>query len=117
MRVDKWLWFARALKTRTLAAATVAEGRVRVNGARIDAPSRPVKPGDVLTVTLPERVLVWKVTAEGARRGPASEARLLYEDLSPSPALSPDAAPSRDPGVGRPTKQERRAIDRLLRRT
>ncbi|MET0604975.1 MAG: RNA-binding S4 domain-containing protein, partial [Beijerinckiaceae bacterium] len=114
MRIDKWLWFARALKTRTLAATAVSEGRIRLNGGRIDAPSRVVRVGDVVTASLPERVLVWKILAEGDRRGPASEARLLYEDLAPperpaAPTLDPAGA--REPGAGRPTKQERRAID------
>ncbi len=119
-RIDKWLWFARAAKTRTLAATIVSEGRVRVNGARVDAPSRIVKAGDVVTVTLPERVIVWKALAPGERRGPPPEARLLYEDLSPPPAPRPASeapAAEREAGAGRPTKQERRAIDRLLGRS
>lgn len=117
-RIDKWLWRSRALKTRSLAAAAVADGRVRLNGARIDAPAKQIRVGDVVTVTLPERVLVWKVLDFGERRGPAPEARLLYEDLSP-PAAPAAAAERRDaPAAGpRPTKQERRAMDRLLGRT
>lgn len=115
-RIDKWLWFSRALKTRSLAAAAVSDGRVRVNGVRIDAPAKAVKPGDVVTIGLPERTLVWKVVADGERRGPASEARLLYEGLSPpAPVAEPDAG-GREPGTGRPSGRERRAIDRLLGR-
>ena len=116
-RVDKWLWFARAVKTRTRAAEFVGEGRIRLNGQRVEAPAKSVKPGDVITMALPERTLVWKVLGVGDRRGPASEARLLYEDLSPAApvgatpdSVGPQAAP------GRPTKQERRAMARLLGR-
>lgn len=112
-RIDKWLWYSRALKTRSLAAAAVSEGRVRVNGVRIDAPAKAVKPGDVVTIGLPARTLVWKVIAGGERRGPASEAQRLYDDLSP-----PDqGAGDRSPRAGRPEKRERRAIDRLLGRS
>ena len=82
-RIDKWLFFARVAKSRTLAAKLAQGGHVRVNGAKIGQASHEVKPGDVLTVTLERRVLVYKVVDCGARRGPAPEAQLLYEDLSP----------------------------------
>ncbi len=85
-RIDKWLWFARFVKTRSLAAALVAQGAVRVNRQKIAKPSHPVAPGDVLTMTVHGRVRVVRVVGPGARRGPAPEARLLYEDLSsPTP--------------------------------
>lgn len=118
-RIDKWLWFSRALKTRSQAAAAVAEGRIRVNGIRIDAPAKAVRPGDVVTAALTERLLVWKVLAAGDRRGPAEEARGLYEDLSPAPTPRPDedrpAVPSPS-SEDRPGKSEKKAIDRLLNR-
>ena len=82
-RVDKWLFFARAVKSRSLAAKLVQAGHVRLNREKIDQPAHAVKPGDVLTVRLERRVLVWRVLACGARRGPAEEARTLYEDLTP----------------------------------
>jgi ribosome-associated heat shock protein Hsp15 len=117
-RIDKWLFFARAVKSRSLAAKLVQAGRVRLNRDKIDLPSHTVKPGDVLTITLDRRILVWRVLDTGSRRGPATEAQLLYEDLTPPPAASadgiPDAMPPvREPGAGRPTKKERRDIDRL----
>lgn len=116
-RIDKWLWFSRALKSRSLAAAAVVEGRIRINGVKIDAPAKQVKAGDVVTASLPERVLVWKVLEDGTRRGPATESRLLYEDVAPPAPASPAHPPAeRDHGAGRPTKQERRAINRLLGR-
>jgi ribosome-associated heat shock protein Hsp15 len=117
-RIDKWLWHARVVRTRTAAAALVDGGHVRLNGGRISANSQAVKAGDVVTVALDRAVRIMKVTAFAERRGDADAARLLYEDLtpiSPAAASEPPAA-GRDPGAGRPTKQERRAIDRLLGR-
>lgn len=112
-RVDKFLWFARFFKSRTLAASIVAEGRVRINGARCEKPSAIVKLGDVLTFPAGPRVRVVKVLGGGVRRGPASEAQTLYEDLTPpaEPPAPERAAPAaREKGAGRPTKRERRAI-------
>jgi ribosome-associated heat shock protein Hsp15 len=81
-RLDKWLWFARVVKTRTLAAKLVLDGHVRVNTQRIETPAKGVGPGDVLTVALEGRVAVLRIVGIGARRGPFSEARLLFEDLN-----------------------------------
>lgn len=112
-RVDKWLWFARFFKSRTLAAEMVTLGRVRLNGERCTKASQNVRQGDVLTFAAGAQVRVVKVLLDGVRRGPAPEARTLYEDLTPPrEAEKPDAAP-RDKGAGRPTKKDRRAIDRL----
>jgi ribosome-associated heat shock protein Hsp15 len=83
-RIDKWLYFARVVKTRTLATRLTQAGKVRVNRQKIDNAARRVRVGDVLTITLRGRVLVLKVTGIGTRRGPPVEATLLYEDLSPS---------------------------------
>lgn len=96
-RIDRWLWFARFLKTRTLAAKLVAAGKVRVNGERTAKPSLMLDVGDVLTFVLGERVRVIKVVAPGVRRGPFAEASLLYEDLSPAPAppMRPTERPNR----------------------
>jgi ribosome-associated heat shock protein Hsp15 len=81
-RLDKWLWFARVVKTRSLAARLVADGHVRVNGHRVETPAKLVAPGDVLTIALEREVKALRVLAPGERRGPHLEARLLYEDLS-----------------------------------
>lgn len=114
-RLDKWLWFARILKSRTLAAAAVGEGKVRVNKVRAAKPAQTIKPGDVLTIALREKVLIVKVILPGTRRGPATEARTLYEDLTPPPApRSPvPMHAQRAPGSGRPSKRERRLTDNL----
>ena len=116
-RIDKWLWHARVVRTRTAAAALADSGHVRVNGARIDAPSRPVKAGDVVTVALDRTVRVLKVLGFAERRGDADAARALAEDLTPTverPRESEARAPGeREPGAGRPTKRDRRALDRL----
>jgi ribosome-associated heat shock protein Hsp15 len=115
-RIDKWLWHARVVRTRVAAAALAAGGHVRVNGQRIDAASRAVRPDDVVTIALDRSVRVLKVLGFAERRGSAEDARLLCEDLSPKPEPKPEpeAAPIglREPGTGRPTKRERRDLDR-----
>src|SRR3974390_812169 len=84
-RIDKWLWHARVVRTRSAAAALAGSGHVRVNGQRIDLPSRVVRVGDVVTVALDRAVKVLKVTAFAERRGSAESARALMEDLAPAP--------------------------------
>lgn len=117
-RIDKWLFFARVVKSRSLAAKLVSSGNVRLNKVKIDQPSQNVKVSDVLTISLDRRVLVYEVVSGGERRGPAEEARKLYKDLSPPPMPKEisrlDALPKRDAGSGRPTKRERRQVDRLM---
>lgn len=118
-RLDKWLFFSRAVKSRTLAQKLIEEGAVRVNSERTERTDHKVGPGDVLTMTVHSRLLVWRILDAGERRGPATEAAGLYEDLSPPPlprAEKPPVHAEREPGAGRPTKKERREIDRLLDR-
>ncbi len=118
-RIDKWLWHARVVRTRSAAAALALSGHVRLNGARIDAASRIVKAGDVITVALDRVVRVLQVKDFAERRGGADDARPLYDDLTePAPPRdSPEAmaalSGARDAGSGRPTKRERRVLDRL----
>ncbi len=88
LRIDKWLWHARLAKTRTLAQKLVTGGHVRLNRTPVRQASQAVRLGDVLTVAAFGRVRVLRIAALGTRRGPAEEARTLYEDLTP------DAAPS-----------------------
>jgi ribosome-associated heat shock protein Hsp15 len=89
LRIDKWLWQARFFKSRSLAAAAVEEGRVRVNGQPISRPGRDITPGDTLTFPQGSRIRLIRITALGHRRGPAPEAQALYLDL--------DAAATPDP--------------------
>ena len=116
-RIDKWLWHARVVRTRSAAAGLAGSGHVRLNGQRIDLASRAVRAGDVVTVALDRTVRVLKVVAFAERRGSADLARGLYEDLAPAPSRPPEPqggpAAARQPGEGRPTKRDRRAIDRF----
>jgi ribosome-associated heat shock protein Hsp15 len=81
-RIDRWLWHARLVRTRSAAAALAAAGYVRVNGTRIDAPGRMVRLGDVITVALDHAVRVLKVRGFTERRGPPSGGHELYEELT-----------------------------------
>ena len=106
------------VRTRSAAAALAASGHVRINGQRVDASSRAVRPGDVVTVALDRTVRVLKVLSFSERRGSADDARVLCEDLT-APPVREVAAPDqesvlRDAGAGRPTKRERRAIARFI---
>lgn len=118
IRLDKWLFFSRVVKSRTLAAKLVGAGHIRVNGEKTNQPSHPVKPDDVLTISLERAIKILKIIDCGTRRGPAPEAQLLYEDNSPPPIEKSSSkleglAAKRDPGAGRPTKKDRREMDRL----
>ncbi len=119
-RLDKWLWFARIAKSRTLAATAVTDGKIKVNRVRAEKPSQTIKIGDVITSRISRTVRVLRVAGIGHRRGPASEAQALYEDLTPPPqppgltvGSSPDSQAwgARTAGAGRPTKRDRRLID------
>jgi ribosome-associated heat shock protein Hsp15 len=114
-RIDKWLWHARVVRTRSAAAALAVSGHVRVNGQRIDAASRAVRAGDVVTVALDRTVRVMRVLSFAERRGGADAARGLYEDLAPAAPAAPltGSLAERDRGAGRPTKRDRRELDRL----
>jgi len=115
-RLDKWLWFARIVKSRTLAAQLVQDGKVRVNRTKVAKPAQTVRPDDVLTIAIRGNIQVLRVLAPGARRGPPAEARQLYELLSPPVGAAPaqtGVSGERARGAGRPSKRERRLIDRL----
>lgn len=117
VRVDKWLWAARLVKTRALAAEAVKGGRVEVNGQRIK-PSKEVRAGDALEVTIGQVRVAVVVRGVALRRGPASEAALLYDETAESrEARERHAAerrlaqaPVADRG-GRPTKRDRRRLE------
>jgi ribosome-associated heat shock protein Hsp15 len=117
LRLDKWLWFARFVKTRSLATKLVVDGRMRINGAPTQKAHYSVKPGDVLTFALGPHIRIIKIVKLGARRGPAPEAQSLYEDLDPPrPTVQVVAAPpfeGRKAGAGRPTKRDGRKTAQL----
>ena len=113
-RLDKWLWCARLARTRTLAAKLIAGGKICVNGERALKLARPLRPGDVVTGAVGGRLFVVRVVGEAERRGPASAARLLYEDLTPKPSPGlKDASSSVARGGPRPTKRARRRLDAM----
>ena len=119
-RLDLWLWFARFFKSRTLATRFVQSGRLRVNNEVIKKAHHNLRVGDVLTFPKSYKVRVVKLLELGLRRGPAPEAQALYEDLLPPAPRREDrqaeanpVAGIREPGSGRPTKQQRRALNRL----
>ena len=120
LRLDKWLWYARFFKTRGAASKAISDGRFRLDGMVMKKPHRQALCDQVLTFIQGNRVRVIKIMALGSRRGPSSEAVLLYEDLSPAP-VSPSKTviaensefEARGKGSGRPTKRHRRETDRL----
>lgn len=117
VRLDRWLWAARAFRSRSQAADACNGGKVGLN----DGPARAhklVRPGDLITITTPDGERRWKVLGSSVRRGSASVARRLYEDLTPPlpPRPAKPSAPQRERGLGRPTKRERREIDRWRHR-
>jgi len=120
LRIDKWLWYARFFKSRALASKMCQSGKIRVDGAPITKAHFTVRIGQVLTFPQGPHIRVVRVEEMGKRRGPAPEAQQLYTDLSPpqprpkEEAVAEPATPGkREAGAGRPTKAERRAIDRL----
>jgi ribosome-associated heat shock protein Hsp15 len=116
LRIDKWLWAARFFKTRSLASDACGGGKVDVNDEAAK-PAKPVRAGDLIRVTLPQgRRRIVKVLALDDRRGSATAARALYEDLTPPepPRARQAPPPYRPQGAGRPTKRERRQLDRLI---
>ncbi len=117
LRLDLWLWYARFFKARTAATRLVQSGKLRVNSEIVTKAHYKLRPGDVLTFPQGPFVRVIKVLALAARRGPAPEAQALYDDLAPPEEQPRAPRPPRDgirpAGAGRPTKAERRAVERL----
>ncbi|HMB75136.1 MAG TPA: RNA-binding S4 domain-containing protein [Kiloniellaceae bacterium] len=119
LRLDKWLWYARFFKTRSLASRVCESGKVRLAGTPVSKTHQKIKCGDVLTFRQGEHIRVVRVLALGTRRGPAGEAQALYEDLAPPdrenrlPKNTPPPVAQRKAGEGRPTKRDRRAMLRF----
>ena len=110
-RADRWLWAARAFKTRALAATACDGGKVTINGITAK-PHKLIRPGDEVVISTADGKRMMTVVALAERRGPASQAQALYTDHSPPPLPRDPSAPWRDRGSGRPTKRERRQLRR-----
>jgi len=114
-RLDKWLWYARFFKSRSLSSKFCASGKLRINEVVVRKAHHAVHAGDVLTFPKGPCIRVVRVVELGARRGPAAEARTLYDDLDPPrPRAKGDRPPKpalREPGSGRPTKRQRRETE------
>ena len=118
-RLDKWLWYSRFFKSRASASKACNSSKIRINGQIAAKASANVKVDDVLTFARGHHIRVVRIRDLGWRRGPAPEARILYDDLAPPPisnktSVDGNLVPGqRDLGSGRPTKRDRRAVDRL----
>ena len=117
LRIDKWLWFARVTKTRTLAKKLVTNGKIRVDSNKISSASSLISCGQVLTITLERQILIYEIVELGTSRGPYIQAQLLYSDLSPKidPVVKDDKA-FMDGTIateGRPDKRQRRQLQAL----
>ncbi len=121
VRLDKWLWYARFFKTRSLATKLISSGKLRINGEVISKPHRQAQIGQILTFARGPHIRVIRIDEIGKRRGPAAEAELLFTDLDPPEAWKKDRAArlqnsrfeNRLTGSGRPTKKDRRQTTRL----
>ena len=121
VRLDKWLWYARFFKTRSLATKLISSGKLRINGEVISKPHRQAQIGQILTFARGPHIRVIRIDEIGKRRGPAAEAELLFTDLDPPEAWKKDGAArlqnsrfeNRLTGSGRPTKKDRRQTTRL----
>ena len=121
VRLDKWLWYARFFKTRSLATKLISSGKLRINGEVTSKPHRQVQIGQVLTFAQGPYIRVIRIDEIGKRRGPAAEAATLYKDLDPPPArktnkevrLHNSRFENRLMGSGRPTKKDRRETTKL----
>jgi len=119
-RIDKWLWHARFFKTRSLAQKQVVTGKIRVDTEKISSPSRKILAGNVLTITRERDIKIIEILSIADKRGPFSEAQLLYNDLSPpKPEIEKQEATkesmSRIQSDGRPTKHQRKQIMAMKR--
>lgn len=116
-RIDRWLWSVRVFKTRSLATEACRSGHVSVNRS-VTKPSTPVRVGDTVTIRFDGRDRILEVAEIIDKRVGAPIAAACYKDLSPPPPPAEAVAPFlvRDRATGRPTKRDRRLIDRLRQR-
>jgi len=119
IRLDKWLWASRFFKTRSMASQAVSGGKVHLNGQRIK-PARTVNVGDVLQITRGDVTFIVTVLGVSGRRGPAVQARLLYEESEESIKAREEQRDIRKMAgpapLGRPSKRDRRKIKEFTRK-
>ena len=117
-RLDKWLWHARFVKTRSLAQKLISSGGVRVDREKVTSPSKQVRAGNVLTLTLPRDVKIIRIDNFAEKRGPFKDAQLLYTDMTPArePAEKQTMEDlSKIETQGRPSKHDRKKLLALKR--
>ena len=121
IRLDTWLWYARFYKSRSLSSKAVLSGKLRVNSNKIIKPASKVKINDVLTINHINMVRIIQVQSLGSRRGPASEAQKLYNDLSgditDASKTKRVSEKSKKETNKRPTKKDRRILDKIVTKT
>ena len=121
IRLDTWLWYARFYKSRSLSSKAILSGKLRVNSNKIIKPASKVRINDVLTINHVNMVRVIQVQRLGARRGPASEAQNLYKDLSGDATSASNikyiSEKSKKVPNKRPTKKDRRILDKIVTKT
>ena len=121
IRLDTWLWYARFYKSRSLSAKAILSGKLRVNSNKIIKPASKVKINDVLTINHINMVRIIQVQSLGSRRGPASEAQKLYNDLSgdmiEASKIKSVSEKSKKETNKRPTKKDRRILDKIVTKT
>ena len=121
IRLDTWLWYARFYKSRSLSSKAILSGKLRVNSNKIIKPASKVKINDVLTINHINMVRIIQVQSLGSRRGPASEAQKLYNDLSgdmiEASKIKSVSEKSKKETNKRPTKKDRRILDKIVTKT
>ena len=121
IRLDTWLWYARFYKSRSLSSKAILSGKVRVNSIKIIKPASKVKIKDVLTINHVNMVRIIQVQSLGSRRGPASEAQKLYNDLAgditDASKIKSVSEKSKKETNKRPTKKDRRILDKIVTKT
>ncbi len=121
IRLDTWLWYARFYKSRSLSAKAILSGKLRVNSNKIIKPASKVKINDVLTINHINMVRIIQVQSLGSRRGPASEAQKLYNDLAgditDASKIKSVSEKSKKETNKRPTKKDRRILDKIVTKT
>ena len=121
IRLDTWLWYARFYKSRSLSSKAILSGKLRINSNKITKPATKVKTNDVLTLNYVNEIRIIQIQSLGSRRGPASEAQSLYKELTEdrfgSFNVKSKIEKSKKDSNKRPTKKDRRLLDKIVIKT